>query len=88
MKIRKDHNLGIGEARNRVDSIAESLSAKYGLNAVWDGHSLKIDGSGVNGRIDVADQSVNVDVKLSFALKMLEGTIRTSIEDAMDKYLA
>ena len=48
--------------------------------------ALKISGSGVNGRINVTDQSVDVDVKLGFALMMLEGTIRTSIEDAMDKH--
>ena len=87
MKIRRNHTLGLAEARIRVDSIAESLSGKYGLNTAWDGDSLKIDGSGVNGQIIVGDQAVDVDVKLSFALKMLEGTIRTSIEDAMDKYL-
>jgi putative polyhydroxyalkanoate system protein len=88
MKIKRDHSLGLNEARKRVESIAESLGNKYGLSSNWEGNALKITGSGVNGRIDVADQSVNVDVKLGFALMMLESTIRTSIEEAMDKHLA
>lgn len=87
VKIKRNHSLGIAEARNRVDSIAESLGSKYQLSTTWDGDCLTFDGSGVNGRIDVTDQSVDVDVKLGFALMMLEGTIRTSIEDAMDKHL-
>jgi len=36
----------------------------------------------------VADESVEVEVKLGFALSMMESTIRTSLEDAMDKHLA
>ena len=88
MKINRNHNLGLNEARKRVEGIAESLTSKFGLSSSWEGNALKITGSGVNGRIDVADQSVNVDVKLGFALMMLESTIRTSIEEAMDKHLA
>ena len=88
MKINRNHDLGLNEARKRVEGIAESLTGKYGLSSNWEGNALKITGSGVNGRINVADQSVDVDVKLGFALMMLEGTIRTSIEEAMDKHLA
>ncbi len=88
MKIKRDHSLGLNEARKRVEAIAESLGSKYGLSSNWEGNALKITGSGVNGQIDVADQSIDVDVKLGFALMMLEGTIRTSIEEAMDKHLA
>jgi putative polyhydroxyalkanoate system protein len=88
MRIKRNHSLGRSEARNRVDSIAESLCNKYGLSSSWEGDALKISGSGVNGRIEVAEQSVDVDVTLGFALMMLEGTIRTSIEEAMEKHLA
>lgn len=88
MKINRNHNLGLNEARKRVEGIAESLGSKYGLSSNWEGNALKITGSGVNGRIDVADQSIHVEVTLGFALMMLESTIRTSIEEAMDKHLA
>lgn len=88
MKIKKDHCLGKDEARKRVANIAESLGDKYGISSSWDGDDLQIKGSGVNGCIAVADESVEVEVKLGFALSMMEGTIRTSLEEAMDKYLA
>jgi len=88
MKMKKDHCLGKDEARKRVASIAESLSDKYGLSSSWDGDDLLIKGSGVNGCIVVADESVEVEVKLGFALSMMAGTIRTSLQEAMDKHLA
>lgn len=88
MKIRRDHSLGKDEARKRVDEIAATLSSKFNLRSAWEGDDLKFDGSGVQGRIVVADNSVDVDLTLGFALKIIEGTIRSSIEDAMDEHLA
>ncbi len=87
MNIRKDHCLGKEEARKRVAYIAETLSTKYGLQTSWVGDDLKIHGSGVKGCIIVADESVAVEVKLGFALSMMERTIRTSLQEAMDEHL-
>jgi putative polyhydroxyalkanoate system protein len=87
MKIRKEHCLGKDEARKRVADIATSLGDKYGIRSSWSGDDLQIDGSGVKGCIVVADESVEVEVKLGFALSMMESTIRTSLEEAMDKHL-
>lgn len=88
MRIRKEHALGLEEARRRVDALAGDLQAKYSLRSAWDGDHLNVNGSGVNGHIAVHDQAVEVDVKLGFSLMMLEGAIRSSIEDAMNKHLA
>ena len=88
MNIKRNHTLGLDEARKRVGDIADSLASKYGLSSSWDGDNLKITGSGVDGKIAVAASTIDVDLKLGFALKMLESTVRTSIEGAMDKHLA
>ncbi len=88
MNIKRVHSLGKNEARKRVDEIAESLGSKYGLSSSWDGDDLKISGSGVTGCITVAEQAVDVEVKLGLALSMMQSTIRSSIEEAMDKHLS
>ncbi len=87
MRIRRDHALGKDEARRRVELIAGSIGEKYRLRSDWHGDDLKFSGSGVNGCIAVQDVCIDVEVKLGFALMMLEGTLRSSIEDAMDKHL-
>jgi putative polyhydroxyalkanoate system protein len=87
MRIQREHGLGKDEARQRVSGVADELCDKYGLQAHWEGDDLKIAGSGIDGRIAVAEQSVDVKVKLGFALSMMSSVIRTSIEDALDKYL-
>ena len=87
LRIQREHGLGKAEARRRVDEIADELCNKYGLNSSWAGDDLKISGSGINGCIAVAEQSVDVEVKLGFALSMMSSVIRTSIEDALESHL-
>ena len=87
MRLQREHGLGKDEARRRVSGIADELCDKYGLNATWNGDELKIDGSGIDCRIAVAEQSVDVKVKLGFALSMMSSVIRNSIEEALDKHL-
>jgi putative polyhydroxyalkanoate system protein len=87
MKIQREHGLGKDEARRRVGEIGDELCDKYGLNSSWIDDELQIKGSGINGRITVAEQSVDVEVKLGFALSMMSSTIRTSIESALEEHL-
>ncbi len=88
MKLRREHSLGANEVRRRVDEIAADMGGSLNLRSEWQGDNLKVSGSGVNGQIAVSEDAVEVDVKLSFALKLMEGPIRSAVESAMDKHLA
>jgi len=88
VKIRREHGLGTDEVRNRIDGVAVEFGDRLGLTSEWQGDALKISGSGVNGNIAIGDEFVEVDVKLGFALKFMESSIRSSIEEALDKHLA
>jgi putative polyhydroxyalkanoate system protein len=70
-----------------VEQVAAEIGNQYRLTSSWDGDDLKFSGSGIDGRIAVSEDSVDVSVKLGFALMMLEGTIRSSIEDTIEKHL-
>ena len=88
MRITRQHELGREEAHRRVEKAAITLSKAYNLRYHWVGDDLKFDGTGVHGRITTTDSMVDVNVKLGFALMMLENTIRTTIEDTIDQNLA
>ncbi len=87
MRIQREHELGKEEARKRVADIADDLCREYSLNSSWQGDQLKIGGSGVDGCLVVAENSVDVEVKLGFALSMMSSTVRTYIEDALESHL-
>lgn len=76
------------EARNRADRIAADLKQQFSMRSKWHGDALKVSGNGVSGELKVAEDSIELDVRLGFALKLMEGPIRSAIEATIDEELA
>ena len=87
MKIRRSHQLGIEEARSRATELAEHLERQFSLTSRWQGDQLVVSGNGLNGYLAVAEESIELEVRLGFALKLMEGPIRSAIEATMDEHL-
>ena len=87
MRFRRSHQLGLEEAKHRADQIAEDLTQQFSLTSTWQGDYLLISGSGVNGHLHVAEDSIEIEIKLGFALKLMEGPIRSVIERDIDQHL-
>lgn len=87
MKIKRQHSLGIEEARQRVDRVADELGGKLGLTSEWEGDHLRVHGKGVSGRILVFHDSVEVHVHVGLAMMLLREPIRTAIESSIDEYI-
>ena len=88
MRIRRSHNLGLAEARNRADRIAVDLQEEFSLRSRWQGDALHVEGKGVSGQLHVEEHAIELDVRLGFALKLMEGPIRSAIERMIDQELA
>ena len=87
MKIRREHTLGVEEAKRRVDQVAEELGGKLNLTSRWEGNDLRVDGRGVTGRIVVEADSVEVHVTIGLPMLMLREPIRVAIEESIDHYI-
>ena len=87
MKIRREHTLGVEEAKRRVDQVAEELGGKLNLTSRWEGNDLRVDGRGVTGRIVVEADSVEVQVTVGLPMLMLREPIRVAIEESIDHYI-
>ncbi len=87
MRFRRSHQLGLEEAKHRADQIAEDLTQQFSLTSTWQGDYLLISGSGVNGHLHVAEDSIEIEIKLGFALMLMEGPIRSVIERDIDQHL-
>lgn len=88
MRLERSHDLGIDEAKQRVNRIRSDIEAQYGLSGSWIGDILKVTGTGVTGQILVYEERVLVEVRLGFAMMLMEGPIRSTISAAMDEHLA
>jgi putative polyhydroxyalkanoate system protein len=88
LKIKRQHALGVEEARRRIDRVAAELGGKLMLTSEWEGDHLRVHGKGVSGRILVFEDSVEVYVHVGLAMLMLREPIRAAIEGSIDEYIA
>ncbi len=86
MKIRRSHELGLEAARERIDHVAATLGSQYSLTSSWKGDHVRVDGNGVHGRIVVAPEYVEAEIRLGLPLMIMRHQIRSRIEDLMDEH--
>lgn len=87
IKIRREHDLGVEEAKRRVDMVADDIGGKFNLTSRWEGDYLRVQGTGVNGQVVVMERAVEVHVETGFAMMMFRETIRSAIESSIDDYI-
>ena len=85
--IKRAHQLGLNEARARVDHIASSLQDKLEANWAWQGNRLSFNRSGASGTVDVEDNFIEFNVKLGLLLTPLKGKIESTLNEEIEKAL-
>jgi len=85
--IKRNHNLGLNEAKQRMDQIAGSLQDKLDAKWAWKGNQLSFTRSGASGSVNVADDSVEFNIKLGLMLTPLKGKVESAINEELDKAL-
>jgi putative polyhydroxyalkanoate system protein len=86
--IKREHNLGQIEARERVNKIASSLQDKLEATMSWKGDTLNFKRSGATGSLDVGENQIDCNVKLGMLLTPLKGMIESALNEEIDKALS
>lgn len=87
IKVKRNHEMGAKKARSAVEKIAKKLQKDLDAEYHWEGSSLQFSRSGASGHIDVGDDEVSVEIKLSMLLTPLKGKIEQTIEEQIDQHL-
>ena len=82
------HELGRAEARRRLDSgfadLAQHVGAMGSVTKTWEGDRLtfafSIMGQAISGLVDVADQSIRLEVLLPGLLGMIANKVRGRLQ--------
>lgn len=85
--VERSHQLGKAAVREKAEQLAERLAREYDVRYQWRGDTLEFSRSGADGRIEVSDDRVNVEVKLGLLLSAMGGSVKREIEKALDEYL-
>ena len=83
--IRHAHSLPPRKARKAVQEVAEKLAERFGIDYDWNGDTLNFTRSGVDGKIDLAPQSLRVTAHLGFLMSAFKGPIEAEIRRVLDE---
>jgi putative polyhydroxyalkanoate system protein len=86
--IRKKHSLGHAEARKTAEKLAASLASEYNAKCRWHNDDLEFKSTGVNGKLHVGKDEVDIKVNLGMMLRPLKGKIESSIRSKLDDILS
>ncbi|MCY1294152.1 putative polyhydroxyalkanoic acid system protein [compost metagenome] len=87
INVERSHSLGRTAAREKAEQLAERLAREYDVRYRWNGDTLEFKRSGADGRIEVSDDSVRVELNLGLLLSAMSGTIKREIERTLDEKL-
>ncbi|MBK3869039.1 polyhydroxyalkanoic acid system protein [Pseudomonas stutzeri] len=85
--VERSHSLGRDAAREKAEQLAGRLASEYGVRCQWQGDVLAVKRSGADGRIEVREDSVRVQLNLGLLLSAMGGSIKGQIERTLDHAL-
>jgi putative polyhydroxyalkanoate system protein len=89
LNIEQTHNLPLEEVKKRLQSLADRLSTKYGIDAAWTSATeASVKRTGVTGKITCTDSKVTVFLDLSFVLSPVKDKVENRVRKELESCLA
>lgn len=86
IRICHRHCMDRDHARQTVQTIAQELAERHGVDCQWQGDRLEFRRHGLDGSIDVQDDQVTVLANLGLALLPLQGRLRHEVENLLEQH--
>ncbi len=87
IELTRSHSLGLDEGRDAVERVAQQLESDVGVDYEWDGDTLRFDGQGTDGQINVEADTVEILINLSAFLRPMQSQIKAEAETYLDQHL-
>jgi putative polyhydroxyalkanoate system protein len=88
IRIKRNHDLGIEDARAAVEELAQTLRSELRVDYTWSGNKLAFNRLGASGTIDVGANYIDLDIQLGMPLSLMKNMIEDSINDRLDVVLS
>lgn len=89
LQIEQSHSLPLEEVKKRLQDLADSLAAKYGIEANWVSETeANVKRTGVTGKILCTAEKVSVFLDLSFVLSPMRDKVESRVRQKLSECLA
>lgn len=91
--VKRNHTLDLALAKERAEGLANDLQSKLGITWRWEGDTIKFSAQsgvakGVTGSVAVSTSEVRVEIDLPFLMRAMKGTLKSKVDDKLDKLTA
>jgi putative polyhydroxyalkanoate system protein len=87
IKLSREHGHGKAAARERCERLVDKMKDNLGLKVEWDGDTCKFSGP-AKGTLVVGEKTVDIEVNLGFAAKIMKGKIEEKVNEGLNRALA
>lgn len=86
IEISRTNPVSKEEAITRIQDMTQKMEERMGIKVAWAGAKCTFSGL-AKGDICVSDDTIDINVKLGLAAKLIKGKIAAGIEKGLDKAL-
>jgi putative polyhydroxyalkanoate system protein len=89
LNIEQAHSLPLDEVKKRLQSLADRLGTKYGIESSWvSEREATLKRTGVSGKITCQDSKVTVFIDLAFVLSPMKDKVESRVRQELQSCLA
>lgn len=89
INLSRNHSLEPAVIKDRIAKLGDKLQEKYSAKTSWvDDRTLNVKGTGVEGKLVISDNKVDVNLDLGFMLSPLKGKIEETLGKELEKLTA
>ena len=86
--VSRTYTMSRDEVREVAEDLARQIETQYGVRARWQGDTVTMRGSGVDGALSIEDDLVRVKVTLGLLASAFERPLRRIVTEYLDEYLS
>lgn len=86
ISISRPHSLAPAVLKQRITDLGEKLQSKYQAKTAWkDDKTMDVKGPGVEGKLTIANDKIDVNLDLGFLLSPMKGKIEEALTKELDR---
>jgi len=86
-RLTKAYTMPKEELRDAAQGLASRLEQQHGVRSQWQGDSVRIKGSGVDGLLSFDDGVVDVSVRLGLLASAFQGLLKAEVERYLEEHI-
>ncbi|MEP5763572.1 MAG: polyhydroxyalkanoic acid system family protein [Halieaceae bacterium] len=86
--VSRSYTMSKDDVREAAEELAREMKTQYGLSYRWNGDRATFRGSGVDGSLNIEDDTISVKVKLGLMAMAFEGSLRRAVNQYLDEHVS